>query len=141
MQEKNQSRVEEIEMEVFRKWCLENYNDVFKNQLEWDDVIKCEKELEIFVEESDKVKPINIITPTETPIHLQKAAKRELDKILKVDILDPCPHPTDWCFCGFYVKKPHIREGEEMRVRLVSDFPPLNCHLKRLGHPNKSSSQ
>ena len=80
---KIQSRVEDFEMEVLGKWCLENYKDIFKDQLDKEDVIKCLKELKIFVEESDKIKSINITTPAETPVHLQKAAKKELDKILK----------------------------------------------------------
>ena len=75
MKDKIQSRVEEIELEVFQKWCLDNYKDVFKDQLAKEDMIKCEQDLEIFVEQSDKVKPVNITTPAEIPVHLQKAAK------------------------------------------------------------------
>ena len=53
------------------------------------------------------------MTPAETPIHLQKTDKKELDKILKAAILEPCPHPTDWCLHGFYVKKPHIKKEKK----------------------------
>ena len=141
IQEKVTERIEELELEVFREWCLKQYSYVFKDELSPDDVIKWHKELEFFMGEFDKVKPVNYMTSTETPVHLEKAASKELNKILKADFLEPCHHPTDWCLCGFYVKKQYIKEGKEVRVRLVSDFRPLNRHLKRPGYPNESSSQ
>ena len=139
-QEKIDGRIQEIEVKEFRDWCLKQYSDVFKEKLEPQDVIKSERDLQIHVDHRQSVRPVNITVPAEVPIHLQKAAKKELEKILAADILKPCSHPTDWCLRGFFVKKPHVREGDEMKVRLVSDFRPLNKILCWPGHPNESSS-
>ena len=139
-QEKIEDRIEEIKVKEFQSWCITNYSDVFKEKLGPQDVIKTERDLQIHVDHRLSVRPVNYTTAADVPIHLQKAAKKELQKILDADILEPCSHPTEWCLRGFFVKKPHVREGEEMRVRLVSDFCQLNKILLRPGHPNESSA-
>ena len=54
-----------------------------------EDVIKTEKDLQIHVDHRLSVRPVNYTTAADVPIHLQKAAKKELQKILDADILEP----------------------------------------------------
>ena len=68
-----------------------------------------------------------------TPRHLQNAADKELDKILKAGVLEPVEHLTDWCNCGFFMQK-NTHSGHEAKARLVIDLRGLNKVLKRVSN-------
>ena len=114
---------------------LEDYSDVFKEDLEPSDVMKGEIKAEL---NDLDITPTHISTPASVPVHLRKAADKELARCLKAGVLEPCNHWTPWVSRGMFVPKA-TKEGEELRVRLVSDLKGLNKKLKHSLYPNESS--
>ena len=86
-----------------------------------------EGEMKAELNDSD-VTPTHISTPAYVPVHLRKAADKELARCLKAGTLEPCNHYTEWVSCGMFVPK-HTKEGEEIKARLVSDLKGLNKKL------------
>ena len=88
-----------------------------------------------------KVKPSNCMTPAEIPLHLRKAANKELQARIKAGFLEECHHSTSWCARSFFVEKNSSDPEPEVKVILVSDFRQVNRILKRPGYPLEGSSQ
>ena len=66
------------------------------------------------------------------PIHLESEAEEEINKHLKMGVIEPVTHPTEWTSPAFFTKKPHGG------VRLVTDFSKLkaNSFLRPEKHPS-----
>ena len=60
----------------FRSKLLKEYEDIFKDILEKDDVMK-KSDIKIDVEKNPNIKPTNARTPVEIPLHLRSAANGE----------------------------------------------------------------
>ena len=78
------------------------------------------------------------MSPAEIPLHLRKAADAELKDALEAGFIEPCTHATAWCSRSFFVEKPGVGPT---RVRMVSDFRPVNKILRRPGYPYEGSAQ
>ena len=65
-------------MDSMQENLLMAFPDVFKEDLGKDDFIH--HEIQIEVKEDVDIKPLNVMTPTIIPVHLQKAADPELKK-------------------------------------------------------------
>ena len=100
---------------------MKEYNDVFKEDLGPEDVMKGEFKAEL---NNLDVTPTHISTPAYVPVHLRKAADKELARRLNAGTLESCNHYTEWVSCGMFVPR-HTKEGEEIKVRLVSDLKGL----------------
>ena len=50
------------------------------------------------------------------PIHLESEAEDEINKHLKMGVIEPVTHPMEWTSPAFFTKKPHGG------VQLVTDF-------------------
>ena len=59
------------------------------------------------------------MTAIETPLHLQHAAKKELQKMLAAGFLEEHVEAKDYCSRAFFVAKPH---SDNLRARMVTDF-------------------
>ena len=70
---------------------MEEFGDVFKEDLEPSDVIK--GEIKAQFNDLD-LKPTHITTQATTPVHLRKAADKELARCLKAGVPKPCNHWT-----------------------------------------------
>ena len=86
------------------------------------------------------MKALHFNTPKEVPIHLRKAADKELKRCLEAGQLEPCHHYTKWMSRGLFEGKP-TKEGEPIKARMVADFRVLNKALKRPNYPLEGSSQ
>ena len=69
------------------------------------------------------------------PIHLESEAEDEINKYLKMGVIEPVTHPTEWTSPAFFTKKPHGG------VRLVTDFSKLNQYVLRPEHPFPSTEE
>merc|ERR1711940_465986 len=54
--------------------------------------------------------------------------------------LEECVKPTPYCSRAFFVAKPGSGSGSDLKVRMVSDFRPVNRVLKRPGYPMEGSA-
>ena len=79
----------EPDFQVIRYSILKNYDDVFKEDLSPSDRIKGVQRIEI--NDSD-AKPLHFNTPKEVPVHLRRAADKELKRCLEAGQLEPCHH-------------------------------------------------
>ena len=94
-------------------------------KLKKGDIIKCDP-LKIETKKDRKIKPVNRRVPIPIPIHLHKAANKELQDYLEAGIVEKCHHSTPWLSPGLFIaKKPDPKTGE-VRCRLVADFSPVN---------------
>ena len=91
-------------MKNLKTKLLENFKDVFKKKLSPLDRIKA-KPLRVEINEEANIKPTNCMSPADIPIHLRKAADKELKEALEAGFLDPCIHATKWCSRSFFVEK------------------------------------
>ena len=76
------------------------------------------------------VKPTVTKIPRKIPVHLEDKAHSEIKEYVKLGIIEPVEHPTDWVSPAFFVPKP---DGKN--IRLVTDFSKLNDYVKRPIHP------
>ena len=114
---------------------LTEFSDVFKEDLDKDDVIDGVLHAEL----NDKViKPTHIMTPAPIPVHLRQAADNELKHCLDAGVLEECNHATEWVSRGMFVPKA-VKPGERLRSMLVSDLRGINKNLKKSLYPNEGS--
>ena len=91
--------------------------------------------MRIHMVENTKIKPTRVLTARKVPIHLEEAAKDEIDKYLKEGIIEKVDHPTDWISPAMFIPK-----AGGQGVRLVSDLTGLNKYVKRPVHPFPSAA-
>ena len=83
----------------------------------------------IHLKKDSDVRPIRVLTARRVPIHLVKAAEKEVASLLQQGILRKITKPTTWCSPAMFVEKP---DGS---LRLVTDFRVLNKCVERPVHP------
>ena len=74
---------------------------------------------------ADSAKPFAQKVPRRVPLPLLKKVEAELDKMVKLDVIEPIDTPTDWCAPLVVVPKAN---GD---VRLCVDLTKLNKSVKR----------
>ena len=116
------------------KFCLEEFRDVF-----YDDQSPPLKRMEgdpmVIVLKPGSVTPSRCPPSRAVPIHLESEAEEEINKHLKMGVIEPVTHPTEWTSPAFFTKKPHGG------VRLVTDFSKLNQYVLRPEHPFPSPEE
>ena len=80
--------------------------------------------------------PHKVFTTKAVPLHWKRAADEMVTDLLKKRIITRVPvnQPTDWVAGGFFVPKPGGK-----KLRLVTNYKPLNKYVKRPTHPFPSS--
>ena len=116
-------------MEKLKDKLLCKFADVFKKELTPQDRVHMPPVKLETTSVSSSIRPLNCMTPIETPLHLRKAANRELQKILKAGMIERCHHPTEWCSRGFFVPKPGSIP-EDLKARMESDFNRILLRVK-----------
>ena len=112
------------------------YASVFKRDLGKEDRVRTDPvKVELIDENRDMG---NVMVPTETPRHLQAAADKELQRLLKAGCLEPVNHPTRTCSRAFFIMK-NKKDGS-IEARLISDLRHVNDNTKRPGKPLDGSS-
>ena len=104
------------------------FHDVLSDRL-GDKVLKGPP-MHINLRKDVPIKPYKVWSVKNTPLHLQKAADRELKKLLEDGIIEPVSEPSDYCHYAKWVEKP----GSDS-VRLVVDIQ-LNKTCIRPTHPS-----
>ena len=95
--------------------------------------------MKIETKSDEKIKPVNCCVPVPIPLHLRKAADKELKALLDAGVLEKYHHWTPWLSKGlFVVKKPDSERGEVI-CRLVADFFQVHQVLETPNYPNKGS--
>ena len=76
-----------------------------------------------------EAKPYSIYVPRPVPIHLQTRVKEELDKMIKLGVIEEAMYPTAWCCPMVVAMKSHGK------IRICSDMTKLNEAVKRELYP------
>ena len=103
------------------------------------DIMKCAS-VKIERKNDQNIKPVNCRTPIPVQLHLRKAADQELKDFIKAGIIEKCHHFTPWLSHGMFISKKKDKESDEVKVRLVADFSPVNRVLQTPNYPNEGSS-
>ena len=71
------------------------------------------------------------------PIHFKILGNKEIDRLIREGIIKQIEHSASGPFCAraFFVIKPGSKKGEEIKLRLVTDFSEVNKLVIRLVHP------
>ena len=83
------------ELAKIKARLLRKYHMVFKDELDKNDRLDVDPIKRELVENYQEINPNNHMIPFPTPRHLQGAADKELDKLLKFGVLEPVEHSTD----------------------------------------------
>ena len=95
---------------------MEEYDDVFTDELgELDRMRGDSVQLEV---KSDSVDPYHGWTPVEVNANHEKEARRMVNSMVKVGIIEEVDRSTDWCARGFFVEKP----DSGGKLRLVTSY-------------------
>ena len=96
--------------------------------------------MKIETKKDQNIKPINCRTPILVQLHFRKAADQEIKDFLKAGIIEKCHHFTPWLSRGMFIRKKRDEETQQVKVRLVADFSPVNRILQSPNYPNEGSS-
>ena len=75
----------------------------------------------------------------DVPVYMQKAAQKELQRMLTAGMLEPINGYTEHVSRGFFVEKGSSKPGYPVKARIVADFRGVNKKLRRPEHPLDSS--
>ena len=119
---------EDHEREVYahlRNKLIKQFDDVFKEDLDPDDRIDVPP-VKISMKPGHEDVPLyNARVPISTPRYLEKAADKELARILKSGVLEEVTWPTKSACRAFFVQKPGSPDSDP-KVRLVNNMKPIN---------------
>ena len=108
-------------MEIER--LKEKYPEVFDHEVELKimngDPVKIELKNDV------PIKPLHINVPRRVPYAEEAAAKAELDRLVRLGVLEYVPGSSKWVSPMSFVPKP------DGKMRLVGDFVQLNKYVKR----------
>ena len=85
-----------------------------------------------------EIKPVQIYTTRQVPIHYDKAYKKLIKEFLSAGVLVRELKSPNWTFRAHFVPKP-VPAGAEIRLRLVTDYRELNKAVLRPTHPFPSA--
>ena len=96
---------------------LTEYAEGLKTDLTKEDQINMPPVVIETVQNRASFKPVCRMTAIETPLHLQSAAGRELQKMLKAGFIEESHKASDYCSRAFFVAKPNC---DNLKARTVS---------------------
>ena len=73
--------------------------------------------------------PVNLYAPRSIPAGLREKAKEQIDKMLKLDVIESVEEPTEWCSGLTIVPK------QNGSIRMCVDLTALNKGVKRAVYP------
>ena len=123
--------------ELKQAW-LKDFPEVFKEDLGKEDRIDMEPVVVDLVPNHEEIKVFHPKLSTDVPAYLQKAAEKELQRMLAGGLLEPISGFTEHVSRFFVVEK-NTKPGEPVKVRLVADFRGINKKLQRPEHPLDNS--
>merc|ERR1712030_223642 len=127
-QENLKEDLEEEECEALTQSWMEDFSEVFKEDLTIEDRIKIDPVKVQLVEDHEKIQIFHPKACNEIPAYLRGAADKELARMFAGGLLEPVEEYSETVSRGFFVEK-KCNPGEEVKVRLVADFPGVTLLL------------
>ena len=124
--------------ELKQAW-LRDFPEVFKEDLGKEDRIDMDPVVIDLVPNHEEIQVFHPKLSVDVPAYMQKAAQKELQRMLTAGMLEPINGYTEHVSRGFFVEKGSIKPGDPVRARLVADFRGVNKKLRRPEHPLDSS--
>ena len=94
--------------------------------------------MHIELKTEETIKPIQIYTTRQVPIHYHKAYKKLIKELLSAGVLVRELKSTKWTSRAHFVPKP-VPVGADIKLRLVTDYRELNKAVLRPTHPFPSA--
>ena len=133
-------KVHEIEVyDHLKKKLLKIFSNVFKEDLEPSDRLDVPSVRIPLKPNQESIPTYNAKVPIPTPCYLERAAQKELARIIKSGALEEVTHPTDNCCKAFFVQKPGSPHNDPS-VSLVNNMKPVNPRIESPGYPMDGSS-
>ena len=123
-------------VEKMKKWILDKYSPSVFNQCPHQLLPEMDgPPVSLHVE--DNARPVKLNTPASVPLHWQDKVKEDLDRDVRLGVIERVPYgeATEWCHRMVVVRK---HDGGPRRC---TDLSPLNKFCKREIHPSKSPFQ
>lgn len=128
--------LDENKIEDTLEACLKDFPDVMCTSLgDAAGTILGKGPVTIEIDETKEIRPCQVTTARQTPLHFQEKADRLQNELISSGAIVPCDKPTEWTSPAHFVLKP---DGENLR--LVTDYRQLNKAVKRPIHPFASAS-
>ena len=123
-----------------RNKLLKMFPDVFKENLDPEDRLNIDPIKIELKEGHEQIPKYNARMPIPTPRYLEKAADKELERILRSGALEEVTWPTDSACRAFFVQKLGSPD-DNPSVRMVNNMKPINPHIKSPGYPMDTSAK
>ena len=72
---------------------------------------------------------MKVVSARRVPLRYEEEAAKTINELVKCGVITPANETTDWCSPALFVPK-----GDNIRVRLVTDYTELNKHANRPIH-------
>ena len=123
-----------------RKKLIKQFSDVFTEDLSPSDRLNIEPVRITLKPGHEDMPKLNARVPIPTPRYLEKAANRELARIMRSGALEEVTWPTQSACRAFFVQKPGS-PGNDPSVRMVNNMKPINTHIESPGYPMDTSAK
>ena len=123
-----------------RNKLLKQFPEVFKEDLDPEDRLNIDPVKIKLKPGHEDLPKYNARVPIPTPRYLEKAADKELDRIMRSGALEEVSWPTDSACRAFFVQKPGSPD-DNPSVRMVNNMKPINPHIQSPGNPMDTSAK
>ena len=90
--------------------------------------------MRITLKNVEGIRPIKCLTAKRVPIHLEGAAREEIQSLVRQGIIRKMDEATEWVSPSMFIVKP------DSKLRLVANYRRLNKYVERPIHPFPSAS-
>ena len=125
----SENKVEDVDLVLEVERLKKRYPEVFDHELELK--VMNGHPVKIELKNDVVIKPLHVNVPRRVPYAEEAAAKAELDRLVRLGVLEYVPGSSKWVSPMSFVPKP------DGKMRLVGDFVHLNKYVKRPIHPFK----
>ena len=88
------------------------------------------------IHKKEGASPKKVTTARRVPLRYESKAEKTVQEFIQKGVIVPSNKTTNWCSPAFFVHK-----GDEIKVRLVTDYTKLNKHVKIPIHPVSSTKE
>ena len=113
---------------------LNEFHDVFEYRN--DGALKTIKgpKMHIHLKNVEGIRPVKCLTARRIPVHLQDAAREEVQSLVRQGVITKMDEATEWVLPSMFIQK------SNKTLRLVTNFKKLNQYVERPVHPFPSAS-
>ena len=119
---------------------LSKFSDILVDDLEEARGGMKGSKMHIELKPEAEVKPVQIYTTRQVPLHYRAAYRKLIKELLALGIISREDKPTTWTSRAHFVPKPGLDKDGNPRLRLVTDYRELNKAVLRPTHPFPSAS-